>query len=60
MFMCCVYVNHLSFYVCVFTEEREHMQLDCATCDARFDSAWALCQHCQKEHNLSIFKTKVQ
>ncbi|KAL8607448.1 hypothetical protein ACOMHN_004422 [Nucella lapillus] len=35
----------------------EEKELDCATCDARFDSAWALCQHCHKEHDMSIFKT---
>lgn len=35
----------------------EENELECAACDARFDSAWALCQHCHKEHNMSIFKT---
>ncbi|KAK7500263.1 hypothetical protein BaRGS_00008486 [Batillaria attramentaria] len=39
-------------------QEQDPLQLDCATCDARFDSAWALCQHCQTEHKLSIFKTE--
>ncbi|XP_025076539.1 uncharacterized protein LOC112553494 [Pomacea canaliculata] len=33
-------------------------QLDCSSCDARFDSAWALCQHCQTEHKMSIFKSE--
>lgn len=39
-------------------DEKDPAQLDCASCDARFDSAWALCQHCQTEHKLSIFKTE--
>ena len=47
------------FMICVIAEDKEPMQLDCASCDARFDNAWALCQHCHDEHNLSIFRTKV-
>lgn len=40
------------------TEDQEPFELDCAKCDARFSSAWALCQHCQNEHDVGIFKTK--
>lgn len=43
---------------CLSTAE-EPGQLDCSSCDARFDSAWALCQHCQTEHKMSIFKSEV-
>lgn len=28
----------------------------CAVCDAVFKTAWDLCQHCQEEHSIEIFK----
>jgi len=31
--------------------------LVCAICEAKFKSAWLLCQHCTQEHKLSIYKT---
>ncbi|KAK7113880.1 uncharacterized protein [Littorina saxatilis] len=39
-------------------EDKDPVELECASCDARFSSAWSLCQHCQDEHDISIFKTK--
>lgn len=38
----------------------EPNQLTCASCDAQFSSAWALCQHCQGEHNINIFKSDTE
>ncbi|XP_041376275.1 heterogeneous nuclear ribonucleoproteins C1/C2-like isoform X2 [Gigantopelta aegis] len=36
----------------------EPTQFLCASCDAIFSTAWSLCQHCQKEHEMSIYKDK--
>ncbi|KAK3086536.1 hypothetical protein FSP39_019855 [Pinctada imbricata] len=38
-------------------ESPEPTQLLCASCNAEFASAWDLCQHCQQEHGLNIYKT---
>ncbi|KAK7500267.1 hypothetical protein BaRGS_00008490 [Batillaria attramentaria] len=35
---------------------QQHPQLGCAACNAKFDSVWALCHHCQTQHSYSIFK----
>lgn len=32
----------------------------CAVCDAMFKTAWDLCQHCQEEHSIEIFKVSEQ
>lgn len=37
-------------------KERE---LLCAVCDSVFSTAWDLCQHCQQEHSIAIFKEQV-
>lgn len=34
----------------------ERRDLLCAVCDTVFSSAWDLCQHCQQEHSIAIFK----
>ncbi|GFR94494.1 heterogeneous nuclear ribonucleoprotein C [Elysia marginata] len=36
----------------------EPSRLECAMCEAEFSSAWALCQHCVVQHQMSIYKTK--
>lgn len=36
-------------------KEPEHNLL-CAVCDSTFKTAWDLCQHCQEEHSIAIFK----
>ena len=37
----------------------ERRDLLCAVCDTVFSSAWDLCQHCQQEHSIAIFKEQV-
>lgn len=39
------------------SESTDPTTLQCGTCNAEFSSSWALVQHCQEEHKMSIFKT---
>ncbi|KAK3754072.1 hypothetical protein RRG08_024149 [Elysia crispata] len=32
--------------------------LVCATCETQFSSAWCLCQHCEEEHQMNIYKVE--
>lgn len=37
-------------------EKARERELLCAVCDSVFSTAWDLCQHCQQEHSIAIFK----
>ncbi|CAG5121715.1 unnamed protein product, partial [Candidula unifasciata] len=36
----------------------EPTSLQCAICEAEFNSAWALCVHCTQEHDMAIYKVE--
>ena len=43
--------------VCLYLPaDKDQRELLCAVCDIVFSSAWDLCQHCQQEHGIAIFK----
>ncbi|KAL3859270.1 hypothetical protein ACJMK2_009497 [Sinanodonta woodiana] len=39
-------------------ESSEPTEYECASCDAKFSSAWSLCQHNNEEHQITIYKTE--
>lgn len=40
----------------IVENNKDQRGLLCAVCDIVFSSAWDLCQHCQQEHGIAIFK----
>ena len=47
--------NHSSYFHKAHGFEEPSI-LVCATCETQFSSAWCLCQHCEEEHQMNIYK----